>query len=133
MFSTACDSASITSIVLKWWPFSFIFNWGNREKKGGWGTVVMLFLVKKFPGEKGSVRQCIVVMQQFFCRQSSEGRGLLLCLRVITINPAIDTSDNPGQEEGDLTKLLTDVDKQLFLISCQKLPQTQYTTPNKRT
>jgi hypothetical protein len=25
---------------------------------------VMSFLVKKFPGEKGSVRQCIVEMQQ---------------------------------------------------------------------
>jgi hypothetical protein len=32
VFSTACDSASITSIVLKWRHFSFIFNRGNREK-----------------------------------------------------------------------------------------------------
>jgi hypothetical protein len=30
MFSTACDSASITSIASKW-PFSFIFNRENRE------------------------------------------------------------------------------------------------------
>jgi hypothetical protein len=41
-------------------------------------------------------------------------RGLLLCLRVITVNPALVTSDNPGQEgcivEGDLTELLTDGD-----------------------
>jgi hypothetical protein len=29
VFSTACDSASIMS---KWWPFSFIFNQGNREE-----------------------------------------------------------------------------------------------------
>jgi hypothetical protein len=116
VFSTVWDSASITSIVLKWWHFSFIFNRGNREKKGGWGMVVMLFLVKKFPGV--SVRQCVVVMQQFFCHQSSEGGGMLLCLRVITINPAPDTSDNPGQEEGNLTKLLTDIDMQLLLISC---------------
>jgi hypothetical protein len=24
----------------------------------------MLFLIKKFPGEKGSVKRCVVVMQQ---------------------------------------------------------------------
>jgi hypothetical protein len=34
MFSTACDSASITSVVSKWQPFSFILNRGNR--KVGW-------------------------------------------------------------------------------------------------
>jgi hypothetical protein len=38
---------------------------------------------------------------------------LLLCLRVITLNPALVTSDNHGQEGcivgGDLTKLLADV------------------------
>jgi hypothetical protein len=32
LFSTACDSASITSVVSKWQSFSFIFNQGNREK-----------------------------------------------------------------------------------------------------
>jgi hypothetical protein len=32
VFSTAYDSTSITSIVSKWQPFSFIFNRGNREK-----------------------------------------------------------------------------------------------------
>jgi hypothetical protein len=32
--------------VSKWRPFSFIFNRGNEEKKGGWGTTVMLFLVR---------------------------------------------------------------------------------------
>jgi hypothetical protein len=54
MFSTACGSASITSNVSQWWPFSFIFKWGNREKSqgaklgkyGGWGMTVMLLLVK---------------------------------------------------------------------------------------
>jgi hypothetical protein len=30
--STACDSASITSIVSKWLPFNHSFNRGNREK-----------------------------------------------------------------------------------------------------
>jgi hypothetical protein len=57
---------------------------------------------------------------------------LLLCLRVITINSALVTSDIiPGQEIGDLTKLLADVDTLLFLISCQKSHQDKYTTPNK--
>jgi hypothetical protein len=32
VFSIACDSAAITSIVPKWGPFSFILNQGNREK-----------------------------------------------------------------------------------------------------
>jgi hypothetical protein len=31
VFSTACDSASITSSVPKWWVFGFIFNRGNRK------------------------------------------------------------------------------------------------------
>jgi hypothetical protein len=47
----------------------------------------------------------------------------LLCLRIITINPALVTSDNPEQEgcivDGDLMKLLTDTDTLLLLISCQ--------------
>jgi hypothetical protein len=63
--------------------------------------------------------------------------GLLLCLRVITVNPAPITSDNPGQEGciivGDLTKLLADVDTLLLLISCQKSHQARYTTPNNMT
>jgi hypothetical protein len=63
--------------------------------------------------------------------------GLLLCLRVITINLALITTDNPGQEgciaRCDLTKLLTDTDMLLLLICCQKLHPARYTTPNKRT
>jgi hypothetical protein len=39
-------------------------------------------------------------------------RGLLLCLRVIAVNPALITSDNPGQEwcviGGELMQLLVD-------------------------
>jgi hypothetical protein len=42
---------------------------------------------------------------------------------VITVNPALVTSDNPEQEgcivRGDLTKLLADVDTLLLLINCQ--------------
>jgi hypothetical protein len=48
---------------------------------------------------------------------------LLLCLRLITINPALATSDNPEQEGcivgGELTKLLAEVDMSLPMISCQ--------------
>jgi hypothetical protein len=62
-------------------------------------------------------------------------RGLLLCLRVITINPALITGDNPGQEGcvivGYLTNLLADVDMLLHLIGCQKSLQARYTTPIK--
>jgi hypothetical protein len=45
VFSTACDSATITSIVSKWWPF--------REK---WGGGHSLFLVKS-PVEKVNLRR----------------------------------------------------------------------------
>jgi hypothetical protein len=34
VFSTACYSASITSVVSKWRAFSFIFNQGNRKSQG---------------------------------------------------------------------------------------------------
>jgi hypothetical protein len=63
VFSTACDSASTTSIVSKWWLLSFIFNRGKR--KVAWvedGSHVVFG--KKFPGEKESERRCIVMMQQ---------------------------------------------------------------------
>jgi len=49
--------------------------------------------------------------------------GLSLCLRVITVNPALITSDDPGQERfiigGELTKPSADVDALLLLVSCQ--------------
>jgi hypothetical protein len=63
MLSTACSSDLITSIVLKWRAFSFIFNYGNRGKVGWmWDNSHVVF-GQKFPGEKGSVIQCVVVMQ----------------------------------------------------------------------
>jgi hypothetical protein len=61
----------------------------------------------------------------------------IVAVSVITINPALVISDNPGEEGcivgGDLTKLLADVDTQLLLISRQKSHQAKYTTPNNRT
>jgi hypothetical protein len=50
MFNTACYSTSITSVVLKLWPFSFTFSWGNKkvEKEDGWGMTVLV----RFPAEK---------------------------------------------------------------------------------
>jgi hypothetical protein len=54
VFSTACDSASITSVVSKWRPFSYIFSWGNR--KAGWvGEDNHVDIGKKIYDEKGSV------------------------------------------------------------------------------
>jgi hypothetical protein len=58
--------------------------------------------------------------------------GLLLCLRVIIVNPALVNSDNPGQEGGDMMRLLANADMLLILISCQKMLEAKYTTPNKR-
>jgi hypothetical protein len=55
--------------------------------------------------------------------------GLLLCLRVININPALVTNDNRRQESciigGDPMKLLVDVT--LLLLVRNRM------TPNKRT
>jgi hypothetical protein len=63
--------------------------------------------------------------------------GLLFCLRAITVNPALVTSDNAGQEgcvvRGDLMMLLVDIYKLLLLISCQILHQARNMNPNKRT
>jgi hypothetical protein len=62
--------------------------------------------------------------------------GLLICLRVLTVNPALITSDNSGHEgcnvRSDLIKLLADGDVLLLLISCQESHQTRHMTPNKR-
>jgi len=47
----------------------------------------------------------------------------LLCLRFVTVNPALITSDEPGQEAfiigGELTEFSADVDAVLLLVSCQ--------------
>jgi hypothetical protein len=62
---------------------------------------------------------------------------VLLSLGVITENPVLVTSDNPGQEGcivgADLTKLLANFDKLLLLNSSQKSHQARYTIPYKRT
>jgi hypothetical protein len=61
--------------------------------------------------------------------------GLLLCLRVITVSPALITSDNTGQEgcivRGDLTEFLADVNTLLLLISCQN-PGRNHIRPDTR-
>jgi hypothetical protein len=66
----ACDSASITLIVSKWQPFSFVFNQGNRESRVGRGWQSPFFLnslVKKklWDGDLSWYNS------HFFCRQSS--------------------------------------------------------------
>jgi hypothetical protein len=71
VFSSACNSASITSFVSKWRPFSSIFNRRNRKVRRVGDNRHIVFY-KKFPCEKGTVRGCVVVMQQqFSCHQSS--------------------------------------------------------------
>jgi hypothetical protein len=54
VFSTACDSAPITSIASKWWPFRFIFNQWNRRV--GWvGDNIHVIFWSKTPWRK---RKC---------------------------------------------------------------------------
>jgi hypothetical protein len=64
LFSTACDSASITSIVSNWRPFNFIFN--REQRIEGWAGDDSHVLGQKFTVGKGSERRCVVVMQQPF-------------------------------------------------------------------
>jgi hypothetical protein len=62
MFSTACGSDSITPVLSKWWPFSFIFSRGNR--KVGWvGDDSHIIFGQRIPGEKRIVRWCVVLHQ----------------------------------------------------------------------
>jgi hypothetical protein len=49
--------------VSKWRPFSLIFNQGNRENYSGWGTTVILFLLKNSLVER-SVRRWVFMTQQ---------------------------------------------------------------------
>jgi hypothetical protein len=61
--------------VSKWRPFSFIFYQEIREKYGGWETTAMLFLVKKFPGEKKkyeTVRCRVATASSFVARLRGE-------------------------------------------------------------
>jgi hypothetical protein len=61
MFSTSYDSASITSVLWKW-P---LFILRNREKQERRPNQVSKFAFgEKFPGEKGSVRLYVSVIQQ---------------------------------------------------------------------
>jgi hypothetical protein len=72
-FSTTCDSASITSIVLKLWPFNAETEksrWGpSQASMEGGGATVVLFLVKRFLVQRG-VWDGVFSWHQFFCLSS---------------------------------------------------------------
>jgi hypothetical protein len=69
-FRTARDSASITSVVSKRLPPNFIFNqkqescWGTSQTSRVGGDDSNIILSQKFPSEKGSVRWCVIMIQQ---------------------------------------------------------------------
>jgi hypothetical protein len=69
VFSTSCDSVSITTIVSKWRPFAFIFHRGNRKVRRTGRDYRHVIFGQNFPEEKkkGSVRWFFVVTQQLFC------------------------------------------------------------------
>jgi hypothetical protein len=56
-------TASITSVVSKWLPFSFVFSRGTEKSMGG-GDISHVVFGQKFSDEKERVRRCVVVMQQ---------------------------------------------------------------------
>jgi hypothetical protein len=64
VFSTACDSASITSIVSKWRAAFPFYLQSEKERKLESVVDDSHVFRQKFPGEIGSVRLCVVVMQQ---------------------------------------------------------------------
>jgi hypothetical protein len=63
VFSTARDSASITSFVSKWRPLSFFIHLGKQKIMVG-GDDSHVTFSKKIPWWKGSVRRRFVVMKQ---------------------------------------------------------------------
>jgi hypothetical protein len=63
VFSTAYDSASIISIVLKWRLSVLSSIWETKKSAVREDDSHAVFS-QKFPDEKGSVRQCVVMMQQ---------------------------------------------------------------------
>jgi hypothetical protein len=73
LFSTAFDSASVTSFVSKWLPFSFILNRGNRKMSRGpsqAGDGSHVVFGKTFTGEKGrGTVRCRDATTSFFVSQ----------------------------------------------------------------
>jgi hypothetical protein len=59
VFSTACDSPSITSTVSKKRSFSFIFNGGNKRKVGWLEDDSHVVFGQKVPSEEGSMRNAL--------------------------------------------------------------------------
>jgi hypothetical protein len=59
-FHVSCDFVSIISLCQNG-GFSVLSSIGETEKFGGGSPVI---LSQKFPGQRGNVRQCIVMMQQ---------------------------------------------------------------------
>jgi hypothetical protein len=64
VFNTVCDSASIAPIVSKLRSFIFVSNQASGEHKGVWGNDSHFIFSKKCPRVRGSVRRCVVVMQE---------------------------------------------------------------------
>jgi hypothetical protein len=59
VFSTICNSASITSNVWKWQPsFQFYFQSGKQRTVGWMAEDSHVVFDKKFPGEKGHETVC---------------------------------------------------------------------------
>jgi hypothetical protein len=69
VFSTACDSASITSVV-KMAAFQFHLQSGKQRKVGWVGDDCHVDFGQKFPCEEGSVRRCDVMSQKFGANSS---------------------------------------------------------------
>jgi hypothetical protein len=56
---------------------------------------------------------------------------LLIYLRAITVNPALVTSGDPGQEGLHRQTQPDEAPALLLLIGCQKSRQDRYTAPNR--
>ena len=84
------------------------------------------FFVHNLPGFKESYNRALDIAFHLsglswpWLRGAFPLGGLLLCLRVVTVNPVLISGDDPGQEgfiiEGELPKFSADVDALLLLV-----------------
>lgn len=74
----SCDFSCISSTIVIHFPFTLIFNSGNKKKSqgarsveyDGWGTITTWFLVINLLGWSWSVRRCIVTGTLLFISEA---------------------------------------------------------------
>jgi hypothetical protein len=103
---------------------------GETEKWSGWETTVMSLVKKKFPGENGSVRHCVVMMQHFHAVAARRSRWvwtLHVPLTLSSLNASLIICQ-------DLQSTFSKICTKFYAVSLStiaKSHQATYRTPNK--